>query len=158
MATQYAARPLVGMFQELTRKWYAPIVVSAQEATRLADAYVVLMKGLSADTNLKDLYEQLTSTEEIPDAAPQREASSAELAAGMDIMQLVQNVYTEFGFESAFNRANPRNSGWMSVFRKWARSPIFYRLIWPKIESDYHALFRGFVRGLREEIEDAERP
>jgi hypothetical protein len=77
----------------------------------------------------------------------------------MDLMQLVQNVYTEFNFETAFNRANPRNSGWMSVFRKWRKSPILSDQIWPHIRNDYHSLFQTFVdKRLVDEGTLAERP
>ena len=44
------------------------------------------------------------------------------IAFGMELMQLMQNVYTEFKLEHEFNQANPRNSGWISVFAKWMRS------------------------------------
>ena len=39
------------------------------------------------------------------DKAHRAEASPAELIAGTELMQLVQNVYTEFGFQHAVNRA-----------------------------------------------------
>ena len=33
----------------------------------------------------------------------------------------------------------------MSVFVKWRKSPILTTKIWPKIASDYPALFQRFV-------------
>jgi hypothetical protein len=152
-----ATYPMVALFQEMTRKWYAPIPVSAEAATRLANAYVELMQRIAKDDKLKELNEELTSGKPVTRTAT--EASAAEIAAGMDLMQLVQNVYTEFNFETAFNRANPRNSGWMSVFRKWRKSPILSDQIWPHIRNDYHSLFQTFVdKRLVDEGMLAERP
>jgi hypothetical protein len=152
--------PLVPMFQELTRKWYAPIPVTGEAATRLALAYVELMKSLAATPGLKALYEELVSGQRFSGPSRTGAPSPEEVSAGMELMQLVQNVYTEFGFDNAFNRANPRNSGWTSVFRKWLRSPILAGEIWPLIASDYHPLFQQFVnRDLARPSDDVpERP
>ena len=152
------AYPLVALFQEMTRRWYAPIPVSPEAATRLANAYVELMQRMAKNDDLKQLNQELTSGEPV-NGRSATEATSAEIVAGMDLMQLVQNVYTEFNFESAFNRANPRNSGWMSVFRQWRKSPILAEQIWPRIRDDYHSLFQTFVdKRLVEEGTLAERP
>jgi hypothetical protein len=158
-ASAQEAYTLVDLFQGLTRKWYAPIPVSPDAATRLADAYVELMRRVSAQPELQQLHAELLSGTPSPDdRRPAGEVSAAEVAAGIDLLQLVQNVYTEFGFESALNRANPRNSGWMSVFRKWHSSPILSQRIWPKIRNDYHALFQGFVDRLNQPDEPSDRP
>jgi hypothetical protein len=141
------------------RKWYAPIPVSGEAATRLADAYVELMRRIQKDTSLTLLnYELLKGSKSPDDTRTGNTPTAAEAAIGMDLMQLMQNVYTEFGFEGGFNRANPRNSGWMSVFRKWWRSPILSDRIWPQIKNDYHALFQAFVEDLAKEPEVPERP
>ena len=71
------------------------------------------------------------------------------IAFGMELMQLMQNVYTEFKLEHEFNRPIPATRGWISVFAKWMRSDLFYFRIWPLIRNDYHALFAGFVDDLR---------
>ena len=140
-----AARyPLVPLFQALTRKWYAPIAVSAEAATRLANDYVELMKTIAANPKLEALHYELVNGKAWPKGHT-GDASPAEVGAGIELMQLVQNVYTEFGLEHAVNRVNPRNSGWMSVFVKWRQSAILARKIWPTIAADYHALFQRFV-------------
>jgi hypothetical protein len=119
---------------------------------------VVLMQRIGKDQALTDLNGELTSGKPASTKRPAT-ATAEEISAGIDLMQLVQNVYTEFNFESAFNRANPRNSGWMSVFRKWRRSPILAELIWPNIRNDYHALFQVFVdRRLLDDDNLADRP
>ena len=140
-----ARYPLVGIFQELARRWYAPIPVTAEAATRLADAYVVTMRRLAAAPELAPLYRELVSATPPP---PSR-MTPEMLAFGMELLQLMQNVFTEFKLEGAFNQANPRNSGWIQVFDKWLKSDLFYNQIWPELRNDYHAIFRQFVDDLR---------
>ena len=140
-----AARyPLIGIFQALARRWYAPIPVTAEAATRLADAYVETMRRLAATPGLAPLYEELVSSTPPP---PSR-MTPEMLAFGMELLQLMQNVFTEFKLEGAFNQANPRNSGWIQVFNKWLESDLFYGQIWPRLRNDYHAIFRQFVDDL----------
>lgn len=141
-----AQYPLVRTFQDLTRKWYAPIPVTPEAATRLADAYVAIMRRLAEQASLKPLYLQLVDKDRKPAGAPGPEL----VAFGMELVQLMQNVYTEFKLEDDFNQANPKNAGWISVFREWVLSELLYDGIWPKIENDYHPLFRRFIRGLRD--------
>ena len=45
--------------QALTRKWYAPVPVTAEAASRLADAYVQLMDRLAADAAVGPLFDEL---------------------------------------------------------------------------------------------------
>jgi hypothetical protein len=50
---------LVALFQALTRKWYAPIAVSADAASRLAADYSTLMHRLGEARELVDLLPEL---------------------------------------------------------------------------------------------------
>ena len=47
----------------------------------------------------------------------------AEKGFMLEVIQLMQNVHTEFRLEHASNRSNPRNAGWMATFRDWASRP-----------------------------------
>jgi hypothetical protein len=144
-ATTLADRyPLVALFQALSRRWYAPIQVPLEAATRLADAYVETMRRLAADPNLAALYTELVT----PPPHRRTVMTPAMLAFGMDLLQLMQNVFTEFRLEGAFNQANPRNGGWIQVFYKWLQSDLLYNQIWPRLRNDYHAIFGQFVDGL----------
>lgn len=137
--------PLVGLFQALTRRWYAPIAVSADAATRLANAYVETMRRLMSSEGLEALYKELIE----PVPPPKSQKTPEMVVFSMELLQLMQNVYTEFRLEGAFNQANPRNSGWIQVFYKWLQSDLLYNQIWPDLRNDYHALFRQFVDDLR---------
>jgi hypothetical protein len=143
--------PLVRTFQELTRKWYASIPITDEAASRLADAYVAIMGRLAARESARDLYDQLLHGRSATSAAKRGGQPDAELIAfGIELMQLVENVYTEFGFESPFNEQNPRNAGWISLFRRWLTSDILYHDVWPHIAGTYNPFFQAFVNRLRQ--------
>ena len=137
---------LIETFQALSRRWYAPIPVSAEAATRLADAYVVTMRRLASDPELEPLYRELVTSSPTQSV----KATPAMMAFGMELFQLMQNVFTEFKLEGDFNQANPRNSGWIDVFNKWLQSDLLYHHIWPGLSNDYHAIFRQFVDTLHD--------
>jgi hypothetical protein len=142
LADQY---PLVLPFQELTRRWYAPIPITPEATTRLANEYVKTMQRLADKTELEPLYTQLIKD---PPHAHQQ-ATPGMIIFGMELFQLMQNVYTEFRLEGVYNQANPRNAGWIQVFYKWLQSDLLYNQIWDKnLRRDYHAIFVRFVDDL----------
>jgi hypothetical protein len=139
--------PLIKTFQALTRKWYAAVAVPPEAESRLANEYVELMEKLGGDKAAEHLFQEIN--ERKLDRPPGAPPSPALLSAGMAIFQLMENVFTEFGFEHDFNVQNPRNAGWVETFRKWANSEILMNQIWPHIKKDYNPLFQVFVDGLR---------
>ncbi|MEO8260234.1 MAG: patatin-like phospholipase family protein [Acidobacteriota bacterium] len=145
-----ARYPLVRTFQDLTRKWYAAGPITAEAASRLADDYVKLTDRLADRASLRPLYQQLLHGEPSTGTPSTGRPDPELIAFGIQIMQLIENVYTEFGFESPFNEQNPRNAGWINLFRKWLRSDILFHDIWPHISGDYQPFFREFVKRLRE--------
>ena len=73
---------------------------------------------------------------------------------GLELVQHIENVFTEFRFEHGLNRANPRNAGWMRTFRRWAQSGPLYNDIWQQRKNDYNPLFQKFMTTLREGTDD----
>jgi hypothetical protein len=147
-ATGDPQRPLVTLFQDLTRKWYAPIAVTPETASRLADAYTELMTRLASDPDTRPLFDELQSGQRSPHAATP--LPTAIVSAVMTVLQLMENVHTEFRFELPLNVQNPRNEGWISTFRRWAQTPILYDEVWQKrnLRADYHRGFQDFVEAL----------
>ena len=135
------------MFQDLTRKWYAPIPVPAETASRLADAYTALMDRLGANSATEPLFRELqtgkTSNYSVTPLPP------TMTSAVMAVLQLMENVFTEFSFEHPLNVQNPRNEGWIATFRNFVQSPILYEQVWPGVRNSYHRGFQEFVDGLR---------
>ena len=142
---------LAGTFKALEEKWYAPTPVTAEAASRLASAYAALMRSLSASPNLAALVREL-----FPEGGAQGQPSpptaldGAAFAAAVEVIQLMENVYTEFELEHPANQANPRNRGWMMLFGRWARSPILYSQVWAAVRADYNPLFQRFVDNLQQ--------
>ena len=147
-------KELVQVFQDLTRKWYTPIPVTPEAASRLADSYSALMCSLgnnsSLDALLPVLLPKLSSTGKHGRPA----INQANLVFGLEVIQLIENVYTEFGLQHRANRANPRNAGWMEVFRRWAENDVFYQDIWESVRQDYNPLFQQFMEELRVGVPD----
>jgi hypothetical protein len=136
------------VFQELTRKWYAPVPVSLEAATRLADGYTSLIRRLGDNADLAALAPQLLPQHQGPSGPTLSDAQA--LIFGLEAIQLMQNVFTEFHLGMAANRANPRNAGWMTVFRRWVQSSVLYDTIWKNVRDDYNPMFQQFVDELRE--------
>ena len=151
------------VFQSLTLKWYAPIAVSDEAASRLADQYSRLMRMLSERPPLHAIAaDVLPGFHSTPGAVPPAGValpSTSAAPAGIDVsstearvfwleaIQLMQNVATEFRLDALANQANPRNAGWMNVFRRWAAKDSFGE-VWESVRKDYNPVFREFVEQL----------
>lgn len=133
-------------FEELDRKWYAPIPVEPARASQLANDYSVLMSSLSKKPELNDFVDELLGgSAASPPPSPDRET----VTAALEVIQLMENVFTEFRFEHPASRANPRNRGWMTLFWRWARTPILSNHVWPRFQGDYNQLFQQFMNELK---------
>ena len=113
----------------------------------------MLMRRLGEEEELLDLLPELVADFGRGRATPQLNESSSMFL--VEVIQLIENVYTEFHLEHAANRANPRNAGWMTVFRRWANSPLLFDQVWTRVHGDYNPLFQQFMNDhLRGEIDD----
>jgi hypothetical protein len=56
---------------------------------------------------------------------------------------------------SPLARANPRNRGWMTVFKQWVKDDVFHYGVWPRVKHSYNPVFQDFVRRFHgEDIDD----
>jgi hypothetical protein len=144
-------RQLVSVFQALTRKWYAPPPVELGDMSRLNDEYSQLIQRLADTKDLWDLVPVLVLTSANP---PQPKLTGEMHMFIVEVIQLMENVYTEFKLEHEMNRANPRNAGWMRVFRRWAQQQVV-RDVWDTVKENYNTLFGAFMdQALRKPEED----
>jgi hypothetical protein len=154
-------RPFTGhhvlqVFQTLAQRWSAPLRVSPESASRLADGYTALLRTLADRPELHDLAADLLPRLHASKRAmttPVGTSDATTMVLWLEALQLMQNVFTEFHFEDQANTLSPRNAGWMEVFRGWAQSPVLKTSIWPAIRGDYNPAFRRFMDDLL-----AERP
>jgi len=144
---------LTRIFQELTVKWYPRNPLSHEAASRLNEGFTQIVDKLTDDKLAPLLPAVLAQIEGAPTwrmGAP----DAKQFVFWVEQLQLMENVFFEFGFEQAANRANPRNRGWMKVFRQWVESPQFYEGLWPRVRHSYNPVFQGFIDKLHAEAID----
>ncbi len=145
---RYSDDTLRSLFQRMAALWYGPSPLAPGVATKHADAYSALLKRMCDD---KDL-EFLDATVVVRDpAGPVIAAPAAGSAPDrkafffvLDLIQLMENVWFDFGMDVERNRNNPKNQGWVSVFRHWNRQPYF-KAVWTQVRKNYNPLFGDFV-------------
>jgi hypothetical protein len=163
---------MLRVFQQLTLKWYTPLPVTDEAASRLADGYSHLMRTLGEKRELHEIATDLLPEFKTKDGEPApagvamgavtpqavslRAAPTAEpdVTAGrvtwLEAIQLMQNVHAEFHLELLGNQLNPRNRGWMNVFRRWVSSETFGD-VWGCVNETYNPVFRKFIEELRDD-------
>jgi len=144
---------LTRVFQQLTVKWYPRNPLSHEAASRLNDGFTKIVQQLN-DTTLAPLLPGVIAP---LDGAPTWRLGPPDpkqFVFWVEQLQLMENVFFEFGFEQAANRANPRNRGWMKVFRQWVESPQFYEGLWPRVRHSYNPVFQGFIDKLHADAID----
>jgi hypothetical protein len=135
------------LFQQLARKWYGPIAATGPEAARLASAYTSFMQRIGARTPT-GAFEREFLPEVAGATAPAAatEIGTDEIVLGLEAIQLMEDVFGGFGLELQANRMNPRNAGWMALFRRWARpETVLITQIWPGVKTYYNPMFQTFV-------------
>jgi hypothetical protein len=144
---------LTKIFQELTVKWYPRNPLSHEAASRLNEGFTKIVDKLTDDKLAPLLPGVLAQIDGAPTwrlGAP----DAKQFVFWVEQLQLMENVFFEFGFEQAANRANPRNRGWMKVFRQWVESPQFYEGLWPRVRHSYNPVFQGFIDQLHTDAID----
>ena len=137
--------------QRLTTKWYPSIPVTDEAASRLNDQYSEMIKRLSETDLLGLLPSVLANPAEPKWPAGTTQPRDKAFVYMVEQIGLMANVFTEFELEHAANRANPRNRGWMKVFRQWVHSNELYLGLWPRVKESYNPVFQQFVKQLRDE-------
>ena len=147
-----------GLFQGLCQQWYPPSTVAEGVATRHAEAYTALMKRMSDDPDLRYLDKQIiprlgrhcTSPAPVEAGPPAWVTDAIQRKAFffcLDLFQLMENVWTDLHLDNKADRENPKNGGWMRMFRHWASQPLFQET-WKDAGCTYNDLFRQFFDGL----------
>jgi hypothetical protein len=144
-------RDLLGLFEDLERKWYPPSTVAEGLATRHAETYSALLKRISETAGLEFMDQRLFKNSDAMIKRPLPAAGSEErrkaFYACLDLIQLMQNVYTDLRFGNLADRLNPNNAGWKHVFEHWAGQDIFQET-WKVAKDTYNPLFQEFFQNL----------
>jgi hypothetical protein len=94
-----------------------------------------------ASTDLLPLLQELMADR----SGPVREAppSHEELAACLELGQLMENVFLDLRLDDFWN--HPDNRGWVTLFTMWAKSPTF-RSAWSQIHGTFGIRFDYFCQ------------
>lgn len=138
------------MFKCLYQQWYPPTEVADGVSTHHTEAYSALIKRLEAPS-LKHLVPQIfcekeldCTAEPMPLAPPD---PRKEFFFCLDAIQLMENVWSDVHLFNRSNLENPRNGGWLNVFKYWARQPAF-QTAWKQASYTYNPLFRQFFEAM----------
>jgi len=142
-----ANKTLLDMFQDLTRRWFAPVAVSLEASTALNNRYSDLMRTLSADADLTTDFGELLAG--VQPSAAMRPLSQKSFAFGSEVVQFMEDVVNAFDFEQSANFTNPGVSGWTVVFQRWVKCNALYSQVWQRARSDYQLGFQEFIENVR---------
>jgi len=148
------------LFRGLCQQWYPPSNIAEGLATRHTEAYSALMKRLTDDPDLRYLDRQIiphfgeNGADATPDTPAEPDWVTEEIRRKafffcLDLIQLMENVWSDLRLFNRADRENPKNGGWMREFRHWASQPLFQGT-WHHAQHTYNDLFRQFFRGLSE--------
>ena len=138
------------LFRTLWERWYPPADIPDGVASRHADAYSALMKRLCDDPDLSYLDPEIINSGDSPRMPAPPVSILAERKAFyfcLELIQLMENVWSDFRLFNTADRESPRNAGWMSVFRHWVGQDIF-KDTWKRASSTYNPLFQEFFNEL----------
>ncbi len=133
------------LFKCLYQQWYPPSEVKDGVSSHHTEAYSGLLKRLE-DPSLRYLLPQFFLN------APKVESSALpdpekEFLFCLDAIQLMENVWSDVHLFNRSDLENPRNGGWVNVFRFWARQPAFQET-WKRAGYTYNALFQQFFEAM----------
>ncbi len=138
------------IFGELYQKWYPPTDLPDGVASRHTDAYTALFRKMS-DPVLGQLMDQLIAPAGKPDyvakGMPQFNPAEERQAFlfTLELVQLMENVWSDLRFTETMQRDSPSNQGWISVFMYWVRQPMF-KDAWAKASYTYNQRFQDFYQ------------
>jgi hypothetical protein len=154
------------LFQCLEQQWYPPTDVSETVKSHHAEAYTTLLNRLSADPDLRYLDAQIICavdanlSKAAPLQPPEADREKIERKAFfycLELIQLIENVWGDLRLYEEGNRNNPKNGGWLNIFRFWARQPIF-RSTWERAAYTFDPLFQQFFISIQAQEVRKEKP
>jgi len=133
------------LFKRLGVRWEPPPKAPEGAFARHGDAYMRLMHGLGASTNLKMLDPEVISN--VPPGKEGDDAQRTALFFRLELLQFMENVFFDLNFNSAHIWNHPANAGWRSVFEYWARQAGM-QTVWKAQRESYSTPFQNFFDDL----------
>lgn len=138
------------LFDALKSIWYPPSEAIAAHATKHTQTYTRLLDTLGGNQNLRFLDAELFPAKgSLPHAStrptPQQEREAFYFCASL--IQLLEDIYIDFGLEIDSRKEHPHVEGWISLYRGWVRTRTMKRT-WRGVRGTYNSHFRAFWNGL----------
>ncbi len=144
------------LFRCLEQQWYPPTDIPDTVKSRHAETYTALLARLSQDADLRYFDAQIIAPPGLtlaPAAPPELPAADRDHIQRraffycLELIQLMENVWADLQLQQVDNRENPKNKGWLTIFRFWARQPLFKKT-WEQADYTFNPLFQQFFNSL----------
>ena len=133
------------LFESLSQIWRPATPAMEKHSGEHSDLYGTLMELVRNEPNFEHLGDVLFESWHRSEDWDHR---TNMLCAAM--IQFIERVYYDLGFEDPEAQTHPYASGWINIFRHWARQSKFQKT-WASTRSSYPELFKRFFEALTTE-------
>jgi hypothetical protein len=137
-------------FRAAERMWYPPSAAIEAYATKHTRTYSELLDKLRSDEQLTFLDRQLFPDSKLPQVTPTPENRREAFYFCTALIQLLEDIWTDFKLEDELQRRSPHVEGWISLYRGWIAGSPTLQATWEGVQSTYGTRFRAFWKQLEE--------
>jgi hypothetical protein len=139
-----SAHSLQDVFARMKAQWLLPPPVPVGAYTKHGEAYVDMLKTLANSSSKLDL--DKVAIGDMPVWA-QDDDGRRKFFFYLQLLQLIENVFVDLEFGSAYRWNHPATAGWKQVLEHWADQPQM-RDVWEKQKNNYGQPFRDCFNDL----------
>jgi hypothetical protein len=131
-----AAGDLQSIFQRLESQWLLPPAAPEGAFARHAEAYMKMLGELAKSPDLDSIVIQ-----NLPTESPVSEEQRCKFFFQLQLLQLIENVFSDLDFASASKWNHPATTGWKRLITYWAKQPGMND-VWESQKRNYGQPFR----------------
>ena len=131
-----AAGDLQSIFQRLESQWLLPPSAPEGAFTRHAEAYMKMLGELAKSPDLDSIVIQ-----NLPAESPVPDEQRCKFFFQLQLLQLIENVFSDLDFASASKWNHPATTGWKRLITYWAKQPGM-KDVWESQKGNYGQPFR----------------
>lgn len=154
---QPGSKNLSEIFDRMQDQWLLPPPVPVGAYTKHGEAYVDMLKTLKGSSFELKLDEIVI--DKMPDWA-KNEKGRSKFFFYLQLLQLIEDVFVDLEFGSAYRWNHPATQGWRTVIKYWATRPEM-KEVWKLQEMNYgqpfHDCFDDLVKGVDPVAEDEQQ-
>ncbi|MGB9123914.1 MAG: hypothetical protein WCE73_25080, partial [Candidatus Angelobacter sp.] len=138
------------VFDRMKAQWLLPPAVPQGAYTKHGEAYLDMLKTLANSSSKLDL--DKVAIGDMPDWAKKDDDGRRKFFFYVQLLQLIEDVFVDLEFSSAYRWNHPATAGWKQVLEHWADQPDM-RDVWEKQKDNYGQPFRDCFDDLVNEVE-----